>query len=100
MEAAIELALLPFAANFFVLTPPVMWLRAAKWRYLKVLRRDPNLPFFSIRVKPFDCEACMTFWAALTMTITNHLPIADIIILPLALAWAAMQIRKHLPAYL
>ena len=100
MEATIELMLLPFAADFLVLTPPVMWLRAAKWRYLKELRRDPSLPFFSVRVKPFDCESCLTYWASLLITMAYNMPLSDVVILPMTLAWAAMQIRKHLPVYL
>ena len=46
------------------------FITSIKWGLYKWL--NPDLPFNSMRFKPFDCSLCMTFWIGLLWLFLCH----------------------------
>lgn len=56
-----------------------IWVRSLPFNYyIKVfwwgLRRTPITERYKTRIKPFDCEVCLTFWLSLTYTLITTTP--------------------------
>lgn len=80
------------AALFFIQLPPVQRMRMIKWKYRKHKNPGKDIPLSTIRIKPFDCESCISFWVSLIILYINKSEIYNMILLPLSTA----QLTKYL----
>ena len=86
-----ELLAIATASNYIALSPPVQWIRFQKWKYLKALKKQ-DIPYYLVRIKPFDCESCLSFWLTLIVMIATGQGIFAITILPFTAAYIAFKI--------
>ena len=91
IELAPLLITIAMASSFFVTLPFIQQLRMMRWNYPKVIRNNKDLPLHSIRIKPFDCAPCLSFWVSL-LTLTFMQECLFNIIL---LSFASSQISKY-----
>lgn len=91
IELAPLLISIALASSFFVTLPFIQRARIIRWNYLKVMRNNNDIPLHTIRIKPFDCATCLTFWIVLlTLTIMQE-NIVNIILL----SFATPQLTKY-----
>lgn len=91
IELAPLLIAIAMASAFFVTLPFIQRARIIRWNYLKVIRNNNDLPLHAIRVKPFDCAPCLTFWITLLTLAFMQESLFNIILL----SFASSQISKY-----
>ena len=90
--------LVSIASNMFVQLPIINRIRMMKYRYMKALKKD--IQFTQVRIKPIDCETCLTFWTLIINSIfIQQLPIFNSLLFSLTGSWVSFQISKRFPKY-
>jgi len=91
IELAPLLMAIALASSFFVGLPFIQRIRIMRWNYLKVMRNNNDLPLIAVRIKPFDCFSCLSFWITLLTLTSMQENIFNIILL----SFATSQLSKY-----
>lgn len=84
IEFAPLLIAIALASAFFVSLPFIQRIRMIRWNYLKVMKNNNDLPLHTIRIKPFDCSTCLSFWITILTLITMQESCFNILLLSFA----------------